>query len=62
MVEAAVSSLFRLCWVFVPAQGPSPAVARGGYSSLQYTGFSLWRRLLYGSSGSRHAGFGSCSA
>ena len=61
MIEAAVSSLFHLCWVFVRAQGPSPAVARGGYSSLQYTGFSLWRLLLYWSSGSRRAGFSSGS-
>ena len=37
---------FWLHWVFVAAHGLSLVVASGGYSSLQYTGFSSWWLLL----------------
>ena len=46
--------------VFVAAFGISLVVASGGYSLLQYEGFSLWWLLLLQSMGSRHAGFSSC--
>ena len=42
---------FWLCCVQL-----SLAVANGGYSSLPHTGLSLWRLLLFRSTGSRHAG------
>ena len=48
---------FWLCWVFVAARGLSLVAARGGYSSLRCTGFSLWWLLLLRSTGSRRAGF-----
>ena len=50
-----------LHWVFVAAHGLSLVVVSGGYSSLQCAGFSLWWLLLLQSTGSRHAGFSSCS-
>ena len=53
---------FWLSWVFVAVHGLSPVVASGGYSSLWCAGFSLWWLLLSRSTGSRHAGFGSCGA
>ena len=51
---------FWLHWVFVAALGLSPFAASGGYSSLQYAGFSLQWPLLLRSMGSRHTGFSSC--
>ena len=59
---------FWLHWVCVAACGLSLVVASGlslvaasrGYSSLQYTGFSLWWLLLLRRTGSRHTGFSSC--
>ena len=48
-------------WVFVAACGLSLVAASGGYSSLRCAGFSLWWLLLLRSTGSRHAGFNSCS-
>ena len=45
-----------LCWVFVPARGPSPVAASRGHSSSRYTGLSLLRPLLFWSTGSRRAG------
>ena len=50
-----------LRWVFVAVCGLSLVVASGGYSSLRCTGFSLRWLLLLRSTGSRHAGFSSCS-
>ena len=41
-------------------RGLSLVAARGGYSSLRCTGFSLWWLLLFQSTGPRHAGFSSC--
>ena len=52
---------FWLRWVFGAACGLSLVAASGGYSSLQYAGFSLRWLLLLWSTGSRHAGFSSCS-
>ena len=52
---------FWLCWVFVAARRLSLVVASGDYSSLWCTGFSLWWLLLLRSTGSRHAGFSSCT-
>ena len=43
------------CWA-----GLSLDAARGGYSSSQCAGFSLWWLLLLQSTGSRRAGFSSC--
>ena len=57
---------FYLCiylwlrWVFVAACRLSLVAARGGYSLLQCTGFSLQRLLLLRSTGSRGTGFSSC--
>ena len=51
---------FWLCWVFVDAHGLSLVVVIGGYSSLQWAGFSLRWLLLLRSRGSRRAGFSSC--
>ena len=45
----------------VAAHGLSLVAANGGYSSLRCAGFSLWWLLLLPSTGSRLAGFGSCS-
>ena len=39
----------------------SLVAASGGYSLLRCEGFSLWWLLLLRSTGSRHAGFSSCS-
>ena len=52
---------FWLHWVFFAAHGLSLVVARRGYSSLRCTGFWLQWLLLFQSTGSRHAGFSSCS-
>ena len=46
-------SNFWLCWVFVAAHRLSLVAASGGYSSLQFMGFSLWGLLLLNSTGSR---------
>ena len=43
-------------------RGPSPVAVSGGYSSLQWAGFSLRWLLLLQSMGSRCVGFGSCGA
>ena len=51
---------FWLHWVFVAACGLSLVVASGGYSSLRYAGFSLWRLLLLWSIGSRRTSCSSC--
>ena len=53
---------FWLRWVFVAARGLSLVVARGGYSSLLCTGFSLRWLLLLWSTGSRRAGLSSCGS
>ena len=50
---------FWLCQVFVAARGLSLVAASGSYSSLQFTGFSLWWLLLLWSTGSRRSGFSS---
>ena len=42
---------FWLRWVFVAVHGLSLVAASGGYSSLQYVGFSLWWLLLLRSTG-----------
>ena len=52
---------FWLRWVFVVARGLSLVAASGGYSSLRCVGFSLWWLFLLRSTGSRRAGFSSCS-
>ena len=52
---------FWLCWVFVALCGLSLAAVSGGYSSLRCAGFSLQWLLLLQSTGSRCAGFSSCS-
>ena len=52
---------FWLHWVFIATCGLSLVAVSGGYSSLQYVGFSLQWLLLLRSTGSRHAGFSSCS-
>ena len=51
---------FWLRWVFIAARGLSLVAASGSYSSLWCVGFSLQWLLLLRSTGSRHAGFGSC--
>ena len=51
---------FWLHWVFIAACRLSLVVASGGYSSLQYAGFSLQWLVLLRSTGSRCAGFSSC--
>ena len=55
------SIYFWLHCVFGAARRLSIVVASRGYSLLQYAGFSLWWLLLLRSTGSRHAGFSSCS-
>ena len=45
-----------MCWVLVPVQGPSPAVASGGHSSSLCAGPPLSRPLPLRSTGSRRAG------
>ena len=52
---------FWLCWVFVAAHGLSLVAASRGYSLLRCAGFSLRWLLLLQSTGSRPAGFSSCS-
>ena len=52
---------FWLCWVFVAARGLSLVATSGGYSSLRCAGFSSPWLLLLWSTGSRLAGFSSCS-
>ena len=53
--------IFWLLWVFVAAPGLSLVAVSGGYSLLQCAGSSLPWLLLLRSTGSRHAGFSSCS-
>ena len=53
---------FWLRWVFVAVRGLSLAVASGGYSSFQCTGFSSRWLLLLRNTGSRCAGFSSCGS
>ena len=53
--------VFWLRWVSVAACGLSLVAATGGYSSLQFLGFSLQRLLLLQSPGSRHPGCSSCN-
>ena len=53
---------FWLHWVFFATRGISLVVVSGGYSSLQFVGFSLWWLLLLRSTGSRSVGFSSCGA
>ena len=50
------SFIFWLRWVFVAASGLSLVAVSGGYSLLQYAGFSLRWFLLLQSRGSRHVG------
>ena len=57
---ATSPSLFVLGGVFITCR-LSLVVVSGGYSSLQCTGFSLHWLLLLWSTGSRRAGFSSCS-
>ena len=52
---------FWLRRVFVAVCGLSLVAASGGYPSLRCAGFSLRWRLLLRSTGSRRAGFSSCS-
>ena len=52
---------FWLRWVFIAARGLSRVALSGGYSSLQYTGFSL-RWLLVARASLLLAGFSSCGA
>ena len=52
---------FWLRWVFVAVCGLPLVAARGGYSSLRCAGFSLRWLHLQQSTGSRQAGFTSCS-
>ena len=52
---------FWVRWVFVTACGLSLVVVSRGCSSLWCASFSLWWLLLLRSTGSRHAGFSSCS-
>ena len=52
---------FWLHWVFAAACGLSLVAASGGYSPLWCTGFSLQWLLFLRSTGSRCAGFSSCS-
>ena len=61
--ESVIHSFIHLWlrWVFVAVCRLSLVVASRGYSSLRCTGFSLrWLPLLW-STGSRRAGFSSCS-
>ena len=56
----AFSSCSKGGILFVAARGLSLVAARGGYSSLWCTGFSLRWLFLLRSMGSRCAGFSSC--
>ena len=51
---------FWLRWVFVAVRRLSLVAVSGGYSLLQWAGFSLQWLLLLRSTGSRHVGFSSC--
>ena len=53
---------FQLHWVLVAVHGLPLVEARGGYSSLWCTGFSLRWLLLLRNTGSRCAGFSSCGS
>ena len=56
-------NLFTICWAGSSLmQGISLPAVRGGDCSLQCTGFSLQWLLLLQSTGSRRAGFRSCSS
>ena len=63
--ESSVEAFFLeggwLHWVFFAACGLSLAAVSEGYSSLQCEGFSLQWLLLLRSTGSRRAGFSTCS-
>ena len=52
---------FWLHWVFVAVRRLSLVAVSRGYSSLRCAGFSLRWLLLLRSTGSRRAGFSSCS-
>ena len=54
--------LFWLWWAFTAAHRVSPAAASRGYSVLCSMHFSSCWLLLLQSTGSRHVGFGCCSA
>ena len=55
--------IYWLHWVSIAARGLSLVTVSGGYSLLWCAGFSLqWLLLLLWSTGSRHAGFGSCGS
>ena len=56
-----LKSFFWLCWVFVAACGLFLLVESRSSSLLWCVGFSLRWLLLLLSTGSRHAGFSSCS-
>ena len=51
---------FWLRWVFFVVCRLSLVAVSGGYSSLQFAGFSLQWLLLFQSTGSRRTGFSSC--
>ena len=53
---------FWLRWIFVAVFGLSLVAVSGGYSSLQYAGFSLRWLLLLRSTGSRQGDFSSCGS
>ena len=53
---------FWLHWVFVAVRGLSLVAVSRGHSSLQCVAFSLRWLLLWWSTGSRCAGFGSCGS
>jgi len=48
-------------WVFIAVLRFSVVAVSGGYSSLRYTGFSLWWLLLLWSTHSNHMGFSCCT-
>ena len=52
---------FWLHWVFIAVRRLSLVAASGGHSPSWCAGFSLQWLLLLQSTGSRHAGFSSCS-
>ena len=54
--------IFWLWWVFFAAHRLSLAVASGGYSLLQWAGFSMQWFLLLQSIGSSRKGFSTCIA
>ena len=61
LTDITFLGFFGLRWVFVAARGLSLVAESGGYSSLRCAGFSLRWLLLLRSTGSRRAGFSSCS-